>query len=149
MNTIEMILAALLGINVTLAIILFVVFNMFWGIASAVFSEKRGRNAWNWFFLSCIYGWYGLVLLACSKTISKEESDTLAKALWAVAIVPVVIIVVIFCAAFQSSRQEDELTRKVMEDMQMNQRNKEIIQRNENLEDKDAYRLLDDLGLSE
>lgn len=149
MNTIEMILAALLGINVTLAIILFVVFNMFWGIASAVFSEKRGRNAWNWFFLSCIYGWYGLVLLACSKTISKEESDTLAKALWTVAIVPVVIIVVIFCAAFQSSRQEDELTRKVMEDMQMNQRNKEIIQRNENLEDKDAYRLLDDLGLSE
>lgn len=149
MNTIEMILAALLGINVTLAIILFIALNLFWGIASAVFSEKRGRNAWNWFFLSCIYGWYGLVLLACSKTIRKEESDTLAKMLWAVAVVPVVVIVVTFCAIFQSSRQEDELTRKVMEDMQMNQRNKEIIQRNENLEEEDAYRLLDDLGLSE
>lgn len=149
MNTIEMILAALLGINVTLAVILFVAFNLFWGIASAVFSGNRGRNACNWFFLSCIYGWYGLVLLACSKTKGKEESDTLAKVLWAVAVVPIVVIAVTFCAIFQSSRQEGELTRKVMEDMQMNQRNKEIIQRNENLKDEDAYRLLDDLELSE
>ena len=125
MNTIEMILAALLGINVTLAVILFVAFNLFWGIASAVFSGN------------------------CSKTKGKEESDTLAKVLWAVAVVPIVVIAVTFCAIFQSSRQEGELTRKVMEDMQMNQRNKEIIQRNENLKDEDAYRLLDDLGLSE
>ena len=51
MNTIEMILAALLGINVTLAVILFFAFYLVWGIVSALFSRNRCRDSWYLFFL--------------------------------------------------------------------------------------------------
>ena len=72
MEVIEAILAllGLGGLSLTLVWLLFAVFNLLWAILSAVLATRRGRNAWNWFFLTCFYGIFGLLFLACSKTIN-------------------------------------------------------------------------------
>lgn len=87
MDAIEVILS-LLGVGaagVYLIWAIFAAFNILWAIFSAILAKRRGRNAWNWFFLTCFYGIFGLLFLACSKTINQgeyRESDTLAKVLW-------------------------------------------------------------------
>lgn len=82
----EIVSGLLSGISVILWVILLVAFNCFWGAASALLAPQKKRKAANWFFLSLFYGPYGLILLACSKTLSKvneyTESDTLSKVLW-------------------------------------------------------------------
>ena len=96
------------------------VFNLLWAILSAVLATRRGRNPWNWFFLTCFYGIFGLLFLACSKTINQgeyRESDTLAKVLWWVFLIPTTIIVTLSIIISIEKRKDDELTRKVLEDM--------------------------------
>ncbi len=142
------------GISLTLVWLLFAVFNLLWAILSAVLATRRGRNAWNWFFLSCFYGILGLLFLVCSKTINQgeyRESDTLAKVLWWVFLIPTTIIVTLLIVISIEKKKDDELTRKVLEDMRteqtINQRNIDIIQQNENLSREEAEQMLRDLGL--
>lgn len=122
MEAIEAILAllGLGGLSLTLVWLLFAVFNLLWAILSAVLATRRGRNPWNWFFLTCFYGIFGLLFLACSKTINQgeyRESDTLAKVLWWVFLIPTTIIVTLSIIISIEKRKDDELTRKVLEDM--------------------------------
>lgn len=122
MEVIEAILAllGLGGLSLTLVWLLFAVFNLLWAILSAVLATRRGRNPWNWFFLTCFYGIFGLLFLACSKTINQgeyRESDTLAKVLWWVFLIPTTIIVTLSIIISIEKRKDDELTRKVLEDM--------------------------------
>lgn len=142
------------GLSLTLVWLLFSVFNLLWAILSAVLATRRGRNAWNWFFLTCFYGIFGLLFLACSKTINQgeyRESDTLAKVLWWVFLVPTTIIVTLLIIVSIEKKKDEELTRKVLEDMRIeqtiNQRNIDIIQQNENLSREEAEQMLRDLGL--
>lgn len=94
--------AALLGVgglSLTLVWMLFAVFNLLWAILSAVLATRRGRNACNWFFLTCFYGIFGLLFLACSKTINQgeyRESDTLSELLWII-LFALPIFIVIMC----------------------------------------------------
>lgn len=123
MEAIEAILALLgLGsISLTLIWLLFAVFNLLWAILSAVLATRRGRNAWNWFFLTCFYGIFGLLFLACSRTINQgeyRESDTLSKVLWLVFLIPTTVIVTLSIIISIEKKKDDELTRKVLEDMQ-------------------------------
>ena len=122
MEVIEAILAllGLGGLSLTLVWMLFAVFNLLWAILSAVLATRRGRNAWNWFFLTCFWGIFGLLFLACSKTINQgeyRESDTLAKVLWWVFLIPTTIIVALLIIVSIEKKKDDELTRKVLEDM--------------------------------
>lgn len=58
MDAIEVILS-LLGVgaaSVYLIWAVFAAFNILWAIFSAILAKRRGRNAWNWFFLTCFYG---------------------------------------------------------------------------------------------
>ncbi|MCD7713321.1 MAG: hypothetical protein LUI08_00085 [Prevotella sp.] len=84
----------------------FVLANLIWAISSALLAGRRGRNAVNWFFLTCFYGPIGLLFLACSRDINQdedgEESDTLAKTMWILLAIPVIIIVMIFMAIYNS-----------------------------------------------
>lgn len=108
------------GLSLTLVWMLFAVFNLLWAILSAVLATRRGRNPWNWFFLTCFYGIFGLLFLACSKTINQgeyRESDTLAKVLWWVFLIPTTIIVTLLIIVSIEKKKDDELTRKVLEDM--------------------------------
>ena len=122
MDAIEVILS-LLGVGtagVYLIWAIFAAFNILWAIFSAILAKRRGRNAWNWFFLTCFYGIFGLLFLACSKTINQgeyRESDTLAKVLWWVFLIPTTIIVTLSIIISIEKRKDDELTRKVLEDM--------------------------------
>lgn len=122
MDVIEVILS-LLGVgaaSVYLIWAVFAAFNILWAIFSAILAKRRGRNSWNWFFLTCIYGIFGLLFLACSKTINQgeyRESDTLAKVLWWVFIIPTTIIITLTIVISIEKRKDDELTRKVLEDM--------------------------------
>lgn len=61
-------------------------------IATAVLASRKGRNSVNWFFLSVFWGIIGLIVLACSRRLDKEleESDTLAKVLWLIVLIPLV-----------------------------------------------------------
>lgn len=123
MEAIETILAllGLGGISLTLIWLLFAVFNLLWAILSAVLATRRGRNAWNWFFLTCFYGIFGLLFLACSRTINQgeyRESDTLSKVLWLVFLIPTTVIVTLSIIISIEKKKDDELTRKVLEDMQ-------------------------------
>ncbi len=123
MEAIEAILAllGLGGISLTLIWLLFAVFNLLWAILSAVLATRRGRNAWNWFFLTCFYGIFGLLFLACSRTINQgeyRESDTLSKVLWLVFLIPTTVIVTLSIIISIEKKKDDELTRKVLEDMQ-------------------------------
>ncbi len=101
----------------TVVIILVIVSNLFWGIASALLTNRRGRNAWNWFFLSCIYGWYSLILLACSKTLNKGESDTLSKVLWSLVILPIIAIVLFYFIIYPTIKRDYEIKKEVQEEM--------------------------------
>lgn len=90
------------GMGVVLIWILFSLFNLLWGILSAVLAKRRGRNAWNWFFLSFFYGIVGFLILACSRTINQggcKDSDTLSKVLWTVFLI-VMIIIIALCLEY-------------------------------------------------
>lgn len=142
------------GISLTLVWLLFAVFNLLWAILSAVLATRRGRNAWNWFFLSCFYGILGFLLLVCSRTINKgeyKESDTMSKVLWTIFFIPIIIVIMYCIIVLPKKREDEELTRKVLEDMRteqtINQRNIDIIQQNENISKEEAEQMLRDLGL--
>ena len=142
------------GISLTLVWLLFAVFNLLWAILSAVLATRRGRNAWNWFFLSCFYGILGFLLLVCSRTINQgeyKESDTMAKVLWTIFFIPIIIVIMYCIIVLPKKREDEELTRKVLEDMRteqtINQRNIDIIQQNENISKEEAEQMLRDLGL--
>lgn len=139
MEVIEAILALLgLGsLSLTLVWLLFAVFNLLWAVLSAVLTTRRGRNAWNWFFLTCFYGIFGLLFLACSRTINQGEyrdSDTLSKVLWTIFFIPIIIVIMYCIIVLPEKRKDKELTRKVLEDMK---RNEQIYQQNP---DNDYYR---------
>ena len=125
------------GLSLTLVWLLFAVFNLLWAILSAVLATRRGRNAWNWFFLTCFYGIFGLLFLACSRTINQgeyRESDTLSKVLWTIFFIPIIVIIIYCIIILPEKRKDEELTRKVLEDMR---RNEQIYQQNY---DNDSYR---------
>ena len=142
------------GISLTLVWLLFAVFNLLWAILSAVLATRRGRNAWNWFFLSCFYGILGFLLLVCSRTINQgeyKESDTMSKVLWTIFFIPIIIVIMYCIIVLPKKREDEELTRKVLEDMRteqtINQRNIDIIQQHENISKEEAEQMLRDLGL--
>ena len=142
------------GISLTLVWLLFAVFNLLWAILSAVLATRRGRNAWNWFFLSCFYGILGFLLLVCSRTINQgeyKESDTMSKVLWTIFFIPIIIVIMYCIIVLPKKREDEELTRKVLEDMRteqtINKRNIDIIQQNENISKEEAEQMLRDLGL--
>lgn len=142
------------GISLTLVWLLFAVFNLLWAILSAVLATRRGRNAWNWFFLTCFWGIFGLLFLVCSRTINQgeyKESDTLSKVLWTIFFIPIIIVIMYCIIVLPKKREDEELTRKVLEDMRteqtINQRNIDVIQQNENISKEEAEQMLRDLGL--
>lgn len=98
-----------------------VALNLLWAIFSAILSKRRGRNAWNWFFLTCIYGLLGLLFLACSKTLNEKERDTLAKVLWWVVAIPAVILTTLLIVLVIEKKKDEELTQKVLQDMKTEQ----------------------------
>ena len=108
------------GISLGVIFALLVAVNIQWAILSAILTTRRGRNAWNWFFLTFFYGLFGLLALACSKTINqggKREGDNLSKVLWAAVIVPIILISALLVTLSLEKKRDDELTRKVLEDM--------------------------------
>ena len=91
-------------------------FALLWAILSAVLATRRGRNAWNWFFLSCFYGILGFLLLVCSRTINQgeyKESDTMSKVLWTIFFIPIIIVIMYCIIVLPKKREDEELTRKV------------------------------------
>ena len=134
MDVIEVILS-LLGVGAVGVYLIwgvFAAFNISWAIFSAILAKRRGRNSWNWFFLTCFYGIFGLLFLACSKTINQgeyRESDTLAKVLWWVFLIPTTIIVTLLIIISIEKKKDDELTRKVLEDMRQEE---QMYHQNEN-----------------
>lgn len=131
---------ALLGfgsVSLVFLWILYSAFNLLWAILSAVLATRRGRNAWNWFFLSCFYGILGFLLLVCFRTINQgeyKESDTISKVLWTIFFIPIIIVIMYSIIVLPKKREDEELTRKVLEDMR---RNEQIYQPNS---DNDPYR---------
>ena len=139
MDVVEVILS-LLGIGAVGVYLIwgvFAAFNILWAVFSAILAKRRGRNAWNWFFLTCFWGIFGLLFLACSRTINQgeyKESDTLSKVLWTVFLIPTTIIVTLSIIISIEKKKDEELTRKVLEDMK---REEQIYQQNE---DDNSYR---------
>ena len=139
MDVVEIILS-LLGIGAVGVYLIwgvFAAFNILWAVFSAILAKRRGRNAWNWFFLTCFWGIFGLLFLACSRTINQgeyKESDTLSKVLWAVFLIPTTIIVTLSIIISVEKKKDEELTRKVLEDMK---REEQIYPQNE---DANSYR---------
>lgn len=114
-------LLGITGIGVGTFIILLVVVNVHWAILSAILTVGRGRDACNWFFLTLFYGAFGLLALACSKTINQgeeRENDTLSKILWIAVVVPIIVVSTLVIVISNEKRQDDELTREVIEDIQ-------------------------------
>ncbi len=96
----------LLGIGGAGTFMIWGVFGAFFGVGnllfatiSAILAGRRGRNACNWFFLTVFYGIFGLIFLACSKTLNQGEiveSDTLSKVMWAALFLFICFSVTIF-----------------------------------------------------
>lgn len=138
------------GISLTLVWLLFAVFNLLWAILSAVLATRRGRNAWNWFFLSCFYGILGFLFLVCSRTINQgeyKESDTLSKVLWIMFFIPAVLVSIFWVIASIEKKNEEELDRIWEEKEQFYHQNIDIIQQNEGVSEDDAKQILKDLEL--
>lgn len=155
MEVVKFILAllGLGGTGIALVWLLFALFNLLWAFLSALLATRRGRNPWNWFFLTCFYGIFGLLFLVCSKTINQgeyRESDTLSKVLWGILIAPITILITLAFIFSIEKEKDDELTRKVLEDMKTEQQykdNVDIIQEGENVSEEEAERILRDLEL--
>lgn len=138
------------GLSLTLVWLLFAVFNLLWAILSAVLATRRGRNAWNWFFLTCFYGIFGLLFLACSRTINQgeyKESDTLSKILWTMFFIPIILVSIFWVIASIEKKNEEELDRIWEEKEQFYHQNIDIIQQNEGVSEDDAKQILKDLEL--
>lgn len=117
------------GIGVGTFIILLVVVNVHWAILSAILTVRRGRDACNWFFLTLFYGTFGLLALACSKTINQgeeRENDTLSKILWIAVVVPIIAVSTLAIVISNEKRQDDELTRESIEYMQQEDENQPV-----------------------
>lgn len=117
------------GIGVGTFIILLVVVNVHWAILSAILTVRRGRDACNWFFLTLFYGAFGLLALACSKTINQgeeRENDTLSKILWIAVVVPIIAVSTLAIVISNEKRQDDELTREAIEYMQQEDENQPV-----------------------
>ena len=82
-------------------------------IASAVLASRKGRNPVNWFFITVFWSFLGLIILACSRTLEEGERDSLGKVLWAVIMIPIVAVGILFCVnrmkvhKVQIQRQEE------------------------------------------
>lgn len=117
------------GIGVGTFIILLVVVNVHWAILSAILTVRRGRDACNWFFLTLFYGTFGLLALACSKTINQgeeRENDTLSKIIWIAVVVPIIAVSTLAIVISNEKRQDDELTRESIEYMQQEDENQPV-----------------------
>ena len=79
-------------------------------IGTTVLASRKGRNPVNWFFLSLFWGVVGLIILACSKDLDKAkgERDTLAKVLWLIIIIPIILIVAVLFFYKQHKRSISE-----------------------------------------
>ena len=122
-------LLGITGIGVGTFIILLVVVNVHWAILSAILTVRRGRDACNWFFLTLFYGAFGLLALACSKTINQgeeRENDTLSKILWIAVVVPIIAVSTLAIVISNEKCQDDELTREVIEYMQQEDENQPV-----------------------
>lgn len=122
-------LLGITGIGVGTFIILLVVINVHWAILSAILTVRRGRDACNWFFLTLFYGAFGLLALACSKTINQgeeRENDTLSKILWIAVVVPIIAVSTLAIVISNEKRQDDELTREAIEYMQQEDENQPV-----------------------
>lgn len=122
-------LLGITGIGVGTFIILLVVVNVHWAILSAILTVRRGRDACNWFFLTLFYGAFGLLALACSKTINQgeeRENDTLSKILWIAVVVPIIAVSTLAIVISNEKRQDDELTREAIEYMQQEDENQPV-----------------------
>ena len=66
-------------------------------IATAALASRKNRNPVNWFFLSCFWGIIGLIVLACSEKLNKEEheSDTLVTVLWLILLIPFSLLIIL------------------------------------------------------
>lgn len=71
-------------------------------IATVMLAKRKGRNGLNWFFLSLFWGVLGLIILACADKINREEGDrdTLAKVLWIIVVIPIIINLVILFKSY-------------------------------------------------
>ena len=68
------------------------------GIAiAAALASRKNRNPVNWFFVSCFWGIIGLIVLACSEKLNKEEyeSDTLVTVMWLILLIPFSLLIIL------------------------------------------------------
>ena len=87
--------------------------------------------------IPCLLKDYQSRRIACSKTINQgeyRESDTLAKVLWTIFFIPIIVVIMYCIIVLPEKRKDEELTRKVLEDMR---RNEQIYQQNS---DNGSYR---------
>ena len=58
---------------------------------------RKNRNPVNWFFVSCFWGIIGLIVLACSEKLNKEEyeSDTLVTVMWLILLIPFSLLIIL------------------------------------------------------
>ncbi len=67
-------------------------------IGTSLLASRKGRNPVDWFFLSLFWSIGALLVIACSRRINSKagETDSLAKLLWIIVIVPLVVLVYLF-----------------------------------------------------
>ena len=58
-----------------LVILIGLLFALGIAIAAAALASRKNRNPVNWFFVSCFWGIIGLIVLACSEKLNKEEYE--------------------------------------------------------------------------
>ena len=63
-------------------------------IAAAALASRKNRNPVNW---SCFWGIIGLIVLACSEKLNKEEyeSDTLVTVMWLILLIPFSLLIIL------------------------------------------------------
>ena len=66
-------------------------------IAAAALASRKNRNPVNWFCVSWFWGIIGLIVLACSEKLNKEEyeSDTLVTVMWLILLIPFSLLIIL------------------------------------------------------
>ena len=80
-----------------LVILIGLLFALGIAVAAAALASRKNRNPVNWFFVSCFWGIIGLIVLACSEKLNKEEyeSDTLVTVMWLILLIPFSLLIIL------------------------------------------------------
>ena len=62
-------------------------------ILAGKLAERKGRVAAHWYLITFIYGWIGLLIIACAKKLDAyDDHDRIAEVMWFISLILLILV---------------------------------------------------------